>query len=171
MDWIAKIRSAINYPFLLAPHWFHDLIGRFGYCLCFTVTIDKNSKHHPSNYIWRTNEDWRQRFKTEMAVNTNFFETVLKKLKEDKMNKSDWGVHESHCCVLHGCKYSNDDCPVETRLTKQDDLCEDCETDGIETIPDPSDPDYDLLVMCEWELRHEAIELRRQIMELKNARI
>lgn len=83
------------------------------------------------------------------------------------IEKDKWGVHESHCCVLHGCKFSNDDCPVEARQTTQDTICEDCEDDGIKTIPDPQDPNYDLLLMCEYELRQEAIELRRRIKAMK----
>lgn len=87
------------------------------------------------------------------------------------MDKSEWGVHRTHCCVLHGCKYGDDDCPVETRQLLQDAICEGCWIEGIKTIPDPNDPDYDLLTMCEGELRREAQDLRRQLRELKNARI
>lgn len=29
------------------------------------------------------------------------------------MNKENWGVHISHCCILHGCKYGDRDCPVK----------------------------------------------------------
>ena len=28
------------------------------------------------------------------------------------MNISKYGVHRTHCCILHGCKYGDDDCPV-----------------------------------------------------------
>ena len=24
------------------------------------------------------------------------------------------GVHQTHCCVVHGCKYGDEDCPVVT---------------------------------------------------------
>lgn len=44
------------------------------------------------------------------------------------------GVHVTHCCVYHGCKYGDSDCPVESRLVKQDDICEHCEEDDIETV-------------------------------------
>lgn len=36
------------------------------------------------------------------------------------------GVHETHCCVFHGCKYGDDDCPVVTRKASQVYDCEDC---------------------------------------------
>ena len=39
------------------------------------------------------------------------------------MDKEKWGVHETHCCVLHGCKYGDDDCPVVNKLTKQKYIC------------------------------------------------
>lgn len=42
------------------------------------------------------------------------------------MEKSRWGVHEGHCCVEHGCKYGDYDCPVELGLTFQDKPCEAC---------------------------------------------
>ena len=52
------------------------------------------------------------------------------------MDKSKWGVHETHCCILHGCKYGDDDCPVVNGLTKQKYICEQCEDDGIEEVGD-----------------------------------
>lgn len=33
--------------------------------------------------------------------------------------KNKWGVHEIHCCITHGCKYGDRDCPVTMGLTKQ----------------------------------------------------
>ena len=39
--------------------------------------------------------------------------------RKKHMEKSKWGIHEEHCCILHGCKYGDDDCPVvsgETQL-------------------------------------------------------
>jgi hypothetical protein len=44
------------------------------------------------------------------------------------------GVHESHCCIEHGCKYGDDDCPVSNGVTKQSYTCESCSFDGIESI-------------------------------------
>jgi hypothetical protein len=39
-----------------------------------------------------------------------------------------WGVHISHCCLFHGCKYGDDDCPVYLAKTAQEHPCEDCDT-------------------------------------------
>ena len=36
------------------------------------------------------------------------------------------GVHRTHCCVLHGCKYGDEDCPVWNKKIKQDYPCEEC---------------------------------------------
>lgn len=36
------------------------------------------------------------------------------------------GVHVNHCCIIHGCKYGDEDCPVERGKVKQAYLCEDC---------------------------------------------
>lgn len=39
------------------------------------------------------------------------------------------GVHRTHCCVIHGCKYGDEDCPVVLKEVKQEYLCEDCDSD------------------------------------------
>ena len=36
------------------------------------------------------------------------------------------GVHASHCCKWHGCKYGNENCPVITGKAQQEYLCECC---------------------------------------------
>ncbi len=36
------------------------------------------------------------------------------------------GVHRTHCCVIHGCKYGDRDCPVKLANITQEYLCEDC---------------------------------------------
>lgn len=36
------------------------------------------------------------------------------------------GVHASHCCKWHGCKYGDDDCPVCSEEVEQLYLCEYC---------------------------------------------
>jgi hypothetical protein len=75
-------------------------------------------------------------------------------------------VHTEHCCVLHGCKYMDEDCPVKTRKKKQSYTCEDCELDGITEIPDPDAQDYDVQEMYnERQMRDEIRRLRRIIRE------
>jgi len=45
---------------------------------------------------------------------------------------SNIGVHTSHCCAQHGCKYFDEKCPVVTGKVKQLYPCEDCgEQDDI----------------------------------------
>ena len=36
------------------------------------------------------------------------------------------GVHTSHCCKWHGCKYNDPDCPVVKGEAEQEYLCEWC---------------------------------------------
>lgn len=38
------------------------------------------------------------------------------------------GVHATHCCKWHGCKYGDPDCPVSNGEVEQEYLCEDCYT-------------------------------------------
>lgn len=45
------------------------------------------------------------------------------------MKKDDWGVHQTHCCLHHSCKYGNEDCPVMLELIKQEYPCESCDYD------------------------------------------
>ena len=41
------------------------------------------------------------------------------------------GVHKSHCCILHGCKYGDCNCPVVKGDIRQDYICENCDMEGI----------------------------------------
>jgi len=42
------------------------------------------------------------------------------------MARNNDGVHQSHCCKRHGCKYCDDNCPVERGRIVQDHPCEAC---------------------------------------------
>lgn len=49
------------------------------------------------------------------------------------------GVHRTHCCIVHGCKYGDIDCPVESGKIDQDFPCEDCtrnDSSGDDLPPD-----------------------------------
>jgi len=48
--------------------------------------------------------------------------------------KEKYGVHETHCCINHGCKYGDIDCPVCLGLIKQKYLCEYCSDDKIQKL-------------------------------------
>lgn len=43
------------------------------------------------------------------------------------------GVHETHCCPKHGCKYGADDCPVTLGLHTGNPGCELC-SDFLESF-------------------------------------
>ena len=45
---------------------------------------------------------------------------------ETTIPKENFGVHATHCCEKHGCKYGDEDCPVVLNLVKQLYPCEDC---------------------------------------------
>lgn len=36
------------------------------------------------------------------------------------------GTHQTHCCIQHGCKYGNANCPVVNETVVQEYACEDC---------------------------------------------
>ncbi len=51
------------------------------------------------------------------------------------MEKQIKDVHTEHCCVLHGCKYGDDDvCTVVTKRATQSYVCESCDVNGIENM-------------------------------------
>ncbi|MDD4779179.1 MAG: hypothetical protein PHT02_01055 [Tissierellia bacterium] len=50
------------------------------------------------------------------------------------MDKNQYGVHRTHCCVKHGCKYGDKDCPVVKGEIRQDYTCERCNYDGINSV-------------------------------------
>jgi hypothetical protein len=78
---------------------------------------------------------------------------IIKQMNVDKAmaNKEHWGVHESHCCPKHGCKYGDNDCPVVLGLTdKHSNHCETCEWEYED--PDP------LYVLYAWLQNHEQVE-------------
>lgn len=37
-----------------------------------------------------------------------------------------YGAHPSHCCVHHGCKYGDKECPVYDGTVVQEYACQDC---------------------------------------------
>jgi hypothetical protein len=40
------------------------------------------------------------------------------------------GVHQTHCCAKHGCKYGEVDCPVVAGIIKQSYPCESCDNEN-----------------------------------------
>ena len=39
----------------------------------------------------------------------------------------DKNAHTEHCCVKHGCKYNDENCPVISEVQTQSYYCEFCE--------------------------------------------
>lgn len=44
-------------------------------------------------------------------------------------------VHQGHCCLAHGCKYGDKDCPVVLGKVVQSYPCEVCGDIKVEDIP------------------------------------
>jgi hypothetical protein len=45
------------------------------------------------------------------------------------MEENKKGVHTTHCCAVHGCKYGDHTCPVVTGEVEQTYPCQDCNDD------------------------------------------
>lgn len=64
---------------------------------------------------------------------------TLELYTEAPYDPSDANVHEAHCCPKHGCKYGDDDCPVENGFIEPKYTCESCEWDASEEVKTPYD--------------------------------
>jgi len=65
----------------------------------------------------------------KIIATTGFNLKGLPKFDLTTIPKENWGVHESHCCKFHGCKYGDEDCPVVLQLVEVKYSCEDCNGD------------------------------------------
>lgn len=56
-------------------------------------------------------------------------------MSETQMDKAEYSFHKAHCCVIHGCKYGEDeDCPVVNRQIEQCYPCPTCFEGGLYKI-------------------------------------
>ena len=65
----------------------------------------------------------------EHEINGCFFCHIKQEEHTEKITsipKENWGVHQTHCCSKHGCKYGQYDCPVMLDLVEQSSPCEWC---------------------------------------------
>jgi len=65
-------------------------------------------------------------------------------------------AHDTHCCIDHGCKYGDHDCPVANGIRKQCYLCEMCglETEGYYGEPERTQQEQEDLIDAMWEQKH-----------------
>ncbi len=54
----------------------------------------------------------------------------------------------THCCLLHGCKYRDTNCPVANGVVKQEYLCEQCSWIGLTSVDDVKRYDLGKLKTC-----------------------
>lgn len=57
-------------------------------------------------------------------IKQKFYTLKKAKSKKTSIPKERWGVHKTHCCKKHGCKYGDANCPVELGIVKQTYTCE-----------------------------------------------
>jgi hypothetical protein len=102
-----------------------------------------DSKKNTLNELEKKQEDVRASFECVYDEIDSLKEELKDEIrKRDGTNipKDRWGVHETHCCKKHGCKYGDyEDCPVCLGLIKQkygcevgDDFDEDCFEETID---------------------------------------
>lgn len=44
-------------------------------------------------------------------------------------------AHTEHCCITHGCKYGDADCPVTSMVKNQSGPCWHCHEEAIDNMP------------------------------------
>ncbi len=75
--------------------------------------------------------------------------------------------HTEHCCVIHGCKYCDPDCPVATKKQRQSFLCEECDFEYRKSIPDFTIPIKDEGKRWEEGIEHD--HRSKRILEILEA--
>ena len=108
------------------------------------ITLMEKFKEDGLDKILEKNDTHRHKLSCDSIIEdvistTEYEERQAKKeeaVKEGKSTipKEKWGVHNTHCCAKHGCKYGDSDCPVEMKLSKQVYPCESCGNDFEEKI-------------------------------------
>lgn len=70
-------------------------------------------------------------------------------------------AHDTHCCIEHGCKYGEEDCPVANGIRKQQYLCEMCglETEGYYGPPKRTEAEQQELIDGIWEEKQRPRQL------------
>jgi hypothetical protein len=56
----------------------------------------------------------------------------LKRIPDDPCRH---GIHYEHCCIEHGCKYGDNNCPIWVGKQRQARPCQDCSTTDIFSHP------------------------------------
>lgn len=72
------------------------------------------------------------------------------------------GTHQTHCCVIHGCKYGDKECPVVSKEIMQEYLCEDCNADYADIIYTKADIE---------EVFHAPLEVRKPLTVLEKLHV
>jgi len=107
----------------------------------------------------------KEEIKKARAIKEKFLEEKrieFSKTAKTSLPKEEWGVHESHCCFEHGCKYGDDDCPVAIGLIKQKYKCEICSDNEQD-----EDSGFDQTELQIYLLREQLKEKDKKILELK----
>lgn len=84
------------------------------------------------------------------------------------MDKSKYGVHASHCCIEHGCKYGDEDCPVASGEIRQEYICEYCDDDGIKSIDELFKPMWEKQLKRVEQCAQRQDSLNEQLKDLVN---
>lgn len=149
-----------------------------------TICIEKFKDHHWESYItfrkllreytkvaycdWKLGEKQKLEEQINVIYNQNIMlqsimQSGIRYLQSIKTTNV--GTHSSHCCKKHGCKYSDEDCPVQFGHIIQDYPCEWCNDphtqymDAVKEMSDPALLDYDMPLVIKERLK-KLIEAR-----------
>lgn len=99
------------------------------------VGLDKDSGGYPyctdlkEAKFWLAQNDALMYMKMFPEEKWNLFQVELVKRRwvaGQFGNAKNKCVHTEHCCIYHGCKYADDDCPVANKTEQQSYPCESC---------------------------------------------
>lgn len=78
------------------------------------------------------------KYKQERQMNELIGELIMEHIGSKPVDQRT-DVHTEHCCVVHGCKYRDDNCTVETEQLVQSYPCESCDEYVNTEVVDPPD--------------------------------
>jgi hypothetical protein len=64
-------------------------------------------------------------------------------------------AHDTHCCIEHGCKYGQEDCPVANGVRRQQYMCETCMFESEKQVVNLTEEQQQKFLDMLWDKKSE----------------
>jgi len=71
-----------------------------------------------------------------------------------------------NCCIIHGCKYHDKNCPMVNGIIKRDNICEFCIDDLFKNKPNPGIEEQDRLMLNQRNKMNSLYLIKNRIQKL-----